>query len=145
MMNISRRGLDLIAHFESFQPKPYICPAGKLTIGYGHVIRSDEKFTRIDERKANEILLADCKLAEQAVKQVESHLNQNQFDALVCFVFNVGNQAFLTSTMRKLIIADKLDEAADQFDRWVHAGKKVLQGLVNRRHAEKQLFLKKDA
>ena len=140
-MKISEKGLDLIKRFESFQPKPYICPAGKNTIGYGHVIGSGEKFTVIDEKKALEILAFDCKVAEYAINTIESKLNQNQFDALVCFAFNIGNRAFLTSTMRKLIFTGHIDAAANEFDKWVHGGGKVLKGLVLRREAEKELFL----
>jgi lysozyme len=138
-MNISKKGLDLIEMFESFEPKPYVCPAGKLTIGYGHVIRDGEKFTTISIHKAEEILANDCKIAENAVNAVSDKLNQNQYDALCAFVFNVGNNAFLTSTMRKKILAD--DMPANEFDRWVHAKGKVLKGLVKRRAAEKALFL----
>lgn len=127
--------------FESFQPKPYVCPAGKLTIGYGHVILDGEKFTSISIHKAEEILAHDCKIAENAVNAVSEKLNQNQYDALCAFVFNVGNNAFLTSTIRKKILADDMPGAANEFDRWVHAKGKVLKGLVKRRAAEKALFL----
>jgi lysozyme len=140
-MKISDKGLNLIKHFESFQPKPYLCPAGKLTIGYGHVITNGEKFTEIDERRATEILSFDCNVAEAAINPISERLNQNQFDALVCFAFNIGNRAFLTSTLRKMIVVGLVTEAADQFDKWVHANGKVLKGLVKRRSAEKELYL----
>lgn len=143
-MHISKKGLDLIEMFESFQANPYTCPAGKLTIGYGHVIRDGEKFTSISIHKAEEILAVDCKIAEHAVNFVADHLNQNQYDAVCAFVFNVGNRAFLDSTMRKKIAAGDIAGAANEFDKWVHAGGKVLKGLVRRRAAEKALFLSND-
>ena len=72
---------------------------------------------------------------------VKVPLNQNQFDALVSFEYNVGYGAFKNSTMLKFINVSHFPLASGQFDRWVYAGGKVLQGLVNRRKAEKDLFV----
>lgn len=103
-MRISQNGLDLIKKSESFAPLPYICPAGKLTIGYGHCILPHESFTKITEKDAEEILRKDAAIAENCInKAVKVPLTQNQFDALVSFIFNVGCAAFLKSTLlRKL-------------------------------------------
>ncbi len=140
-MKISSNGLDLIKKFEGFQAKPYLCPADKLTIGYGHVIKDGEKFTSIDEKRATEILDIDCDIAEAAINPIAQNINQNQFDALVAFAFNIGNRAFLTSTMRKMIFSGDVINAANEFDKWVHIQGKVSKGLVNRRKAEKDLYL----
>lgn len=104
MMKISQTGLDLIKQHESFSPTVYICPAGEPTIGYGHVVLPHESFTRINEQDAEEILRKDVAIAERCVNNaVKVPITQEQFDALVSFVFNVGCAAFLKSTMlRKL-------------------------------------------
>jgi len=141
MRSASDRCYDIIKKQETFQSKPYFCPAGKLTIGYGHVILKHEKFTEINEHQADELLARDCRIAENAVNNASIKLNQNQFDALVSLVFNIGVHNFLTSTIRKKLINQDWHEAANQFDRWVHCKGKVLPGLETRREAEKQLFL----
>jgi GH24 family phage-related lysozyme (muramidase) len=68
-------------------------------------------------------------------------LKQHQFDALVSFVYNIGIGAFKKSTMLSLIKADKMGEAASEFDKWTKAGGKPLKGLIRRRRAEKELFV----
>ncbi|MNN58264.1 Lysozyme RrrD [compost metagenome] len=75
-------------------------------------------------------------------KAVTVALNQNQFDALVSLAYNIGASAFSQSTLVKKLNANDIRGAADQFDVWVNAGGKRMQGLVNRRSKEKQLFLK---
>jgi lysozyme len=104
MMRISQAGLDLIKQHESFSAIPYLCPAKKLTIGFGHVVLPNESFTTITETQALEILRKDVSIAENCInKTVKVPLSQDQFDALVSFVFNVGCNAFLKSTLlRKL-------------------------------------------
>ena len=79
---------------------------------------------------------------EKAVNDsVTALLNQNQFDALVSFTYNVGIQAFKDSTLLRLLNKKNYRGAAQQFERWVKAGKKTLPGLVSRRKEEKELFL----
>lgn len=138
------RGIGLIKSFESFSPQSYICPAGKPTIGYGHVIGPGENFAEpISEKEASRILAADVRKAERSVLWlVDVPLTDNQFSALASFVFNVGAQAFRTSTMRQYLNQGAFSRAAAEFDRWVYANKKKLSGLVRRRAAEKALFLR---
>lgn len=141
-MLVSDKGLDLIKTFESFSALPYRCPAGKLTIGYGHVIKDGESFTKITQDEALEILRKDCAIAESCInKSVTVPINQNQFDALVSFVFNVGCGAFKTSTLLLLLNSEKYNEAANEFNKWVYANRIKLNGLVNRRAEERALFL----
>jgi lysozyme len=104
MMRISQNGLDLIKQHESFSPTVYICPAGKPTVGFGHVVLPNESFTRISEQEAEDLLCKDVSIAENCINNaVKVPITQNQFDALVSFVFNVGCAAFLKSTLlRKL-------------------------------------------
>ena len=140
-MQTSQKGIDLIKQFEGCRLLAYKCPAGVWTIGYGHTygVKSGQK---ISQKQAEEFLKEDLKSFEAAVsKYVKVNLTQSQFDALVSFSFNVGSEALRTSTLLKLLNQGKYEEAAEQFDRWVFASFKKLDGLVRRRKAEKELFL----
>lgn len=140
-MNISKKGIDLIKRFEGCRLKAYRCPAGVWTIGYGHTgnVKSTDVIT---QEKAEEILKRDLKIHEDNVKRVvKIALTQNQFDALVSFEFNVGYGAFANSTLLKLLNSGNYNAAAKQFERWVHVGDNILEGLIRRRKAERELFL----
>ena len=141
-MQTSEQGLELIKRHEGLSLKEYICPGNVRTIGYGHAIKPGEMFGgKITEEKAEELLKADVKHAEDVVNGlVKIPLTQEQFDALVSFVFNLGGGAFLRSTMLRLINEGKTGKAAKEFDRWVHAAGKRLPGLVKRRKDERNLF-----
>lgn len=141
-MEISQNGINLIKKFEGCSLKAYKCPAGVWTIGYGHTnkVFADDMITQEEaETLLKQDLIIHC---NNVTKLVKTPLNQNQFDALVSFEYNVGYTAFQNSTLLKLLNQKKYNEAAEQFDRWVYAGKTKLAGLVNRRKAEKELFLK---
>lgn len=143
-MQISDAGLALIKQFEGFSQIAYYCPAGKLTIGYGHVILPGEQFPEsgISESIGEILLKQDVSIAEKAINQlITTALLQNQFDALVSFVYNIGSKAFEKSTLLRLINENKLPLAAVEFARWVYVGKKIQAGLVRRRAAEKLMFL----
>lgn len=141
-MKTSETGLNLIKKFEGFRAEAYKCPAGVWTIGYGHT-NGVKKGMVIDELKAETFLMIDVQKFEYAINtSVKVKLNQNQFDALVSFVYNVGTGAFKKSTMLKFLNAGHFPLAAGQFDRWNKSKGVVYQGLVNRRKAEKELFLK---
>jgi len=142
---ISQAGLDLVKKFEGFEPKPYLCPAGVLTIGYGHVIKKGEKFGEISEREASAQLKRDMKPFEEAVrKYVDVELDQEQFDALASFVYNEGANAFRESTLLKKLNRGDYSGASAEFPRWnkiIVDGEKVpSRGLTSRRAAEKELF-----
>lgn len=84
----------------------------------------------------------DLKRFEQAVSRaVQVPLSQNQFDALVSLAYNIGINAFQNSTLLKRLNTLDYIAAAQQFDVWIKAGGKTVQGLVNRRAVEKDLFL----
>ena len=88
-------------------------------------------------------LMNDCKWVDACLdKHIKVKLNQNQFNALASFVYNVGETAFVKSTMLTLLNQSKFGLAANQFDRWIYDNGKVINGLVNRRAKEKLLFLK---
>ena len=91
------------------------------------------------------MLVEDLAPVEIYLGAIFPDLNQNQFDALASFCFNVGLGAFEKSTMFSRLKAGDLHGAATQFARWVNAGGKPLPGLVKRRAAERDLFLKPEA
>lgn len=140
-MKISEVGLDLIKSHEGFRSDAYLCPAGVWTIGYGHT-GDVEEGQSVTEEEAEELLLQDVAFAEDAVNSlVEVELSQQMFDALVCFIYNVGVGAFEQSTLLRFLNQGQMEEAAEQFLRWNKAGGKELTGLTRRREAERDLFL----
>jgi len=144
--NINQAGLDLIKKFEGFEPKKYECPAGKATIGYGHVIKKGESFTKLTEKAAEGLLAEDLRYFEDKVRElITVPLSENQFSALVSFTFNVGEENLKNSTLRRMLNGGDYDGASEQFMRWVKARNAegvmiTLEGLKNRRKAEKLLF-----
>lgn len=142
-MNISENGLKIIKNFEGCRLKAYKCPAGVWTIGYGHTGCDVKESLVITQEQAEHYLQNDVIIhSKNVTRLVKVPITQNQFDALVSFEYNVGYGNFASSTMLKLINQNKFPEAAQQFDRWVYANKKRLEGLAKRRQAEKELFLK---
>lgn len=146
-MKISQKGLDLIKKFEGFSAKPYLCPAGVPTIGYGatyytngtKVTMSDEP---ISEEWAEQLLSNMVHTYEKGVTSlVIPHITQSKFDALVSFAYNVGVTNFRKSTLLRLINKDPNNpEIATQFMKWVRGGGKVINGLIKRRQIESQLY-----
>ena len=141
-MEISQKGIDLIKKFEGCRLTSYRCPAGILTVGYGHTGSDVHAGMTISQNDADRLLKMDLIVHSNNVnKLVKVALNQNQFDALVSFEYNVGYGALANSTLLRLLNAGDYKGAAGQFGRWVYAGGKILQGLVNRRKAETLLFI----
>ena len=146
-MKTSQSGIDLIKQFEGFRAKPYLCSAGVPTIGYGttrypNEIKVKLSDAQITQLQAEYFLRHDIICVENGVTSlVKVPLKQNQFDALVSFAYNVGISAFGNSTLLKLLNAGDIDGASKQFERWNKAGGKIVDGLINRREAEKVLFL----
>lgn len=142
-METSQNGIDLIKHFEGCRLKPYLCSANVLTIGYGHTKDVVENMS-ITEDTAEVLLQQDLKEFEDHVNRlVEVHLNQNQFDALVSWTFNLGAGNLKTSTMLKVLNQRKYDEVPEQMQRWNKSAGVVNKGLVKRRGAEALLFASK--
>ena len=145
-MKISSSGLDLIKHFEGFEPEAYLCPAGLLTIGYGSTGKHVTRGQTITQAGATALLARDVVRFENAVNKLGVTLTQNQFDALVAFVYNVGESSFNASTLVKRLKAGDMTGAAAQFGVWNKARVKgvltVLKGLTTRRAAEAALFRK---
>jgi lysozyme len=144
------KGIELIKAFEGFRSKPYKCPAGIPTIGYGATFYpGGKKVTMADvsitEEQGTELLQS---MLVNFEKYVDSYcrddINQNQFDALVSFAYNLGPANLKSSTLLKKVNANPEDETIRaEFMKWVKAGGKTLQGLVKRRTAEANLYFTK--
>ena len=135
-MKISEKGLSIIKEFEGCRLEAYLDPAGVPTIGYGHT--SGVKMGQvITQNTADKYLRNDCAAAEKNVNSFDAkyHWNQNQFDALVSFAFNLGSINQLTANGTRSIA-----EISAKIPEYCHAGGKKLAGLVRRRAAEKELF-----
>ena len=144
MREVVPAGYNLIMEFEGFRADPYVCPGGKLTVGYGHVIRQHEDpevMSGLSERDAMALLRVDVMWARKAVEtRVKVALTDNQFAALVSFVYNLGPYAFKRSTLLRKLNSGDYAGASNEFRRWRMAGGKVLRGLERRRAAEAALF-----
>ena len=140
-------GLNLIKKKEGFVSIPYKCQAGVPTIGYGSTYYDNgKKVTMSDpgitEQEATKLLSNTIKGFEKAVNTyVTSDINQNQFDALVSFTYNVGPDQFRKSTMLKYININPNDpNIATEFAKWVKVKGNVSKGLVKRRAEESKLY-----
>jgi lysozyme len=139
---ISDSGQALVRTFEGYSPFIYLDSAGLPTIGYGHLIKDGEKFIEpLLPAQANELLLDDLDFAVDGVnRHTKVIIKQNQADALISFTFNVGVGAYSRSTLLKKVNIERHDLVPEQFMRWVFAGGSRVQGLVNRRKAESELY-----
>jgi len=141
----SAHGLQLLKKLEGCKLKAYLDSGGVPTIGVGH-IRGVKMGDTITMAQAEEKLLGDLVRYEKCVnRNVCVPINQNQYDALVCFAFNLGCSALRTSTLLKRLNVKKYTESADQFLRWNKVRIKgvltVSRGITNRRKKERKLFL----
>lgn len=149
MMQTSEKGIALIKKFEGCRLTAYPDPGtggAPWTIGYGWTFLVDGKPIKpgmtINQATADRLLKTGLVSYENAVlKLVRIKLNQNQFDALVSFAYNVGTLALSTSTLLMKLNAGDINSAANEFLRWNKAGGRVLPGLIRRREAERALFL----
>ena len=144
---ISQNGLTLLKSLEGFSSKPYLDGGGVPTIGYGSTyyengVRVTMKDTPISEEWSEKLLL---KLLEQYERDVDSYtrddINQNQFDALVLFAYNVGSQALKRATLLKKVNINPIDPTIEkEFLKWIYDNGKKVQGLLNRRIIEAKLY-----
>ena len=139
-MNISEYGLDLIKHFEGLETKAYQCAAGVWTIGYGHT-KGVQEGDEWSEDHCDYMLEVELEEYEGYINNlVTCPLSQNQFDALVSWVYNLGSANLQASTLLKVLNAEDYSDVPNQIKRWNKAGGKVLEGLVRRREAEAVMF-----
>ena len=146
---IGEEGVALIKSFEGFRSHPYKCPAGIPTIGYGATFYPNGKKVTMDDPAITEQQATDMlkNMLEGFEKHVDSYcidtVNQNQFDALVSFCYNVGPANLKSSTLLKKVNANPNDPAIRaEFVKWTKGGGKTLPGLVRRREAEANLYFK---
>ena len=143
-MNTSPKGIALIKEFEGLRLKAYQCPGGVWTIGYGHTAGVKPGML-ISKAQAEEYLKADLIAFERYLNGLGLALNQNQFDALVSFIYNVGTGHFSSSTLLRKVRANPQDNSImDEFLRWVYSKGRVLPGLQRRRLAEMKLYFSND-
>jgi len=139
----SSKCIDLIKKFEGLFLKSYLCPAGVPTIGYGSTMWNDSKKVKIGEvitlEGAEKLLMWE--LEKKSVCLQKLNLNQNQFDSLLSFIYNVGVGAFTKSTLLKIIKVNPNDvKVREQLMRWVNKGSSFEKGLTRRRTAEANLY-----
>jgi len=135
--------------FEGYKAKAYLCPANVPTIGWGSTMFTDGRKVKlsdtINEQQAEELLMWELKNKSNALHGL--NLNQNQFDSLLSFIYNLGIGAFANSTLRKKILTNPNDSAIKtEFMRWNKArvdGELIeIKGLTRRRTAEAELYFK---
>jgi len=151
---MNKAGIDLITSFEGFRPKPYYCPAGIISIGYGTTRYPDGRKVQMTDppvtiEKAIQYLLNDVAASEDHIlKVVTKQLNENQLSALTSFVYNCGIGNFDRSTLLKRINSNPDNpNIREQFLKWKYAnvnGKPtIMPGLVRRRTVEANLYFTK--
>ena len=139
-MKTSQEGQALIKKFEGCELEAYQCSANVWTIGYGHTagVQEGDACTQED---ADRMLAEDLEEFEGYVKEaVDVPLEQNEFDALVAWTYNLGPGSLRSSTMLKKLNDSKFEEVPSEMRRWNKSGGEVLDGLVRRREAEALLF-----
>ena len=144
----SQNCINMIKMFEGFRAKPYKCPAGVPTIGYGSTFYSNGKKVTLKDKLITEqdatnlLTTVVTNFSSEVSKLLKIQVTQNQFDALVDFAYNVGIGNLKSSTLLKKVNAKNFSGAALEFIKWNKADGKVLPGLTKRRTAEKDLFIK---
>lgn len=144
------KGIALIKSFEGFESKPYKCPAGIPTIGFGATFYPDGKKvsmtdTPVNESQATDLLKSMLVSFEQYVDSYcRDEINQNQFDALVSFAYNLGPGNLKASTLLKKVNVNPNDVTIrDEFMKWCRSNGAILKGLQRRRQAEADLYFSK--
>jgi lysozyme len=145
MLSLSQDGIRLIHAFEGCRLRAYDDGAKYPTIGWGHRIwpEETERFKNgLTQEEADALFLVDKKKAENHIHDlVHFSLNQNQFDAMVSFVFNLGRKKVSSSTIRRLLNEGRIQEASAEFERWIYIKGQPSNGLRRRRQAESLMFL----
>ena len=152
-MQVSQKCIDLVKRYEVFISKAYLCPTGYLTAGYGHRANVT-KDTVMTEEEAENLLKKDlnqfASKISYSLERDKIKVNQNQFDALCSFAFNLGYSALVFSTLWKKLKQGDYEGASDEFTKWIYITKtdpetgerfKIkLKGLETRRKSEQELF-----
>jgi len=147
LLRCSQRTLDLIKRFEGYSPLPYKCAANVYTIGYGTTFGVDGRLVRhdhprIDRIGAEELLVRDMYHIERGLLRiVKVRLKSHEWAALCSLAYNIGLSQLAASTLLRKLNRGEKEEAANEFNRWVYAGRTFLKGLKRRRIIEKSMFL----
>lgn len=149
-MKITESLIRIVEEEEGWSAVPYLCPAGKWTIGFGSTFWEDGKPVKKEDKpidKERGRILVKAHFAREVEPALDSlvkvPLTQNQYDALADFIYNVGATNFAKSTLLRKLNAKDYEGAAAEFPKWNKGGGKVLPGLERRRKKEQDLFLKK--
>ena len=147
MIIVNKACIDLIKHFEGLFLKPYLCPANVATIGYGTIRYPNGTKVRltdapITEAKAMEYLMFEINQKARAIEpMLREDLTENQFAALISFAYNLGEGALRKSTLLKKVNENPLDaQIRNEFQKWIYADGRKLNGLLRRRNAEADLY-----
>lgn len=147
MIIVNQKCIDIIKSFEGLFLKPYLCPAKVATIGYGTIKYPNGTKVRltdaaITEAKAMEYLMFEINQKSRAIDpMLREDLTGNQFAALISFAYNLGEGALRQSTLLKKVNANPLDaQIRGEFQKWIYADGKKLNGLLRRRNAEADLY-----
>lgn len=143
-----RLACQIAQEFEGYRGDAYLCPAGVPTIGYGTTVYPDGQRVTLtdghcDEAQAMEYLEHEMKKCLDAVIEASPNLKEQSDEmqaAIADFAYNLGHNAYRTSTLRKRIDAADWADVPNQLRRWVYAGGKKLAGLERRREAEIKLI-----
>ena len=143
-MQLSKTGIELLKHFEGCELKAYQDSVGVWTIGYGHT-KGIYEGLEITQSEAEKMLIDELPEYEGYITdKVVPMLQQHEFDALVCWVYNLGPTNLSSSTMLKKLNAGEFKEVPFQMKRWDKAGGQPLLGLTRRRNADALLFKGED-
>lgn len=148
-MNIPRNTIDLVMAFEGFYSKPYLCPTGVPTIGFGTIRYPGGKRVSLKDPEISSktaILYMETELSRNLVETVRISpilliVPETWIGAIVDFVYNLGVGNYQNSTLRRKINGEEWEDVPYQLGRWIYGGGKKLRGLVLRRQAEAQFFL----
>ena len=149
-MQISNAGLQLIKRFEGCKLKPYLCPAKKWTVGYGHVLGNGVTLAEADNRtftkeEVDALLRSDLRRFERGVlRYCTVYLSQFEFDTLVSFSYNLGLGTLQRSTLRQKILRQDGEAASKELLKYDKVGGQAVKGLTRRREAEYRLFTQID-
>ena len=146
-MKVSKRGIELIKHFEGVRSRPYRCAANLYTVGVGHLIGDgkhlpDSWNRTFTQEEIDGILKSDLRRFELGVHKMLPNvlLRQHEFDAIISFCFNLGLGCFQRSTLRQALLRGNKKAAMESLVKYCRAGGKILKGLQIRRLDEKALF-----
>ena len=150
-MKIDQKGIDLITKWEGLRLNPYLCSANVPTIGYGSTFYENGKRVKITDdpitkERAEQLFKKTLISYENAVNALlgTKTVTQNQYNALVSFAYNLGSAALKSSMLMKKVLANPNDQTIEkEFNKWVNAGGKRVQGLVERRDDEVKMYFSK--